>query len=148
MNTVVALGLAMVVGAPAQKDAPKDKTPPIVGEWACTKLVGGGKESMDLDGVQLSHMHMVFMADGKVRIKHGEDSVEGKYTIDAKKDPAELDLAMGDDGKDKAAKLIYKIEKDMLIICGTKSGDERPTKFESPAGSKIMLMTFARVEKK
>lgn len=146
MNTFVALGLALVVGAPAQKDAPKDKAPPIVGEWVCAKVVGGGKDLTDLDGLEFSRMRFEFMADGKVRIKRGDDGDEGKYTIDAKKDPAELDLRMGT--TDRTAKLIYRVEKDTLIICGTKKGDERPTKFESPAGSKVMLMTFTRVEKK
>jgi uncharacterized protein (TIGR03067 family) len=146
MNTFVALGLAVVLAAPAQKDAPKDKSPPIVGEWACSKLVGGGKELADLDGFPLSRMCLEFTADGKVRLKHGDDGSEGTYKIDAKKDPPELDLSMADGGKE--AKMIFKIEKDMLIICVTKKGDERPTKFESPADSKIMLMTFTRVEKK
>src|SRR5262249_12532196 len=141
-----ALGLAFVVGAPGKNDAPKDKAPPIVGEWACSKLVGGGMELKDLDGIQLSHLRFEFLADGKVRMKKENDSIEGKYTIDAKKDPAELDLSMAEGGKE--AKMIYKIDKDTLIICVTKKGDERPAKFESPADSKIMLMTFARVEKK
>jgi uncharacterized protein (TIGR03067 family) len=145
MNAFVALGLAIVVGAPGKNDSPKDKVPPIVGEWVCSKLVGGGKEAADLDGLQLSRMRIEFMADGKVRLKHGDDGSEGTYKIDSKKDPAELDLALDDK---KEAKMIYKLEKDTLIICATKSGEDRPTKFESPAGTKIMLMTFTRVEKK
>jgi uncharacterized protein (TIGR03067 family) len=148
MNTFVALGLAIVVGAPGQKDAPKDKVPPLVGEWACTKLVGGGMELTELDGLQVSRMRFEFTADGKARVKQGDEFFEGTYTTNAKKDPAELDLSMAANGKDKTAELIYKVEKDTLVICMTKSGTERPTKFESPAGTRVMLITFTRVEKK
>jgi uncharacterized protein (TIGR03067 family) len=148
MNAFVALGLALGVGAPGQKDAPKDKVPSIVGEWACTKLVGGGMELTELDGLQVSRVRFEFMADGKVLVKQGDDSFDGTYTTNPKKDPAELDLSMADNGKGKTAELIYKVEKDTLVICMTKSGTERPTKFESPAGTRVMLITFTRVEKK
>jgi uncharacterized protein (TIGR03067 family) len=144
MNAFVALGLAIVVGAPGKNDSPKDKVPPIVGEWACSKLVGGGEELKDLDGIQVSSFRLEFTADGKVRMmKLRDDSAEGTYKFDGKKDPAELDLSMNG----KELKMIYKIEKDTLVICVTKKGDERPTKFESPAGTKVMLMTFTRVKK-
>jgi uncharacterized protein (TIGR03067 family) len=140
MNCLSAFGLALVLGAPTGKEAAKD-APTLVGEWTCIKAVGNGKELEDAKRV--SQIRFAFTADGKARIEL-EGPAEGTYTTDPKKGPAELDISVG---AGKTARMIYKFEKDSLVLCFTKSGTERPTKFESHPGTGEILMTLERVKK-
>jgi uncharacterized protein (TIGR03067 family) len=141
MNTAL-IGIALILGAPAAKDAPKKETPSIVGEWSPTTAVRGGKPDMPPPGTSIT-----FTADGKMLLKEGKrDRVEeGTYTSDAKKDPAEIDLVSSKGAEGKLVG-IYKFDKDSLILC-IAMGADRPKKFESPEGSEIMLITLERVKK-
>jgi uncharacterized protein (TIGR03067 family) len=146
MNWSVTLGLALAVGAPGVKDAPKKKAEPpaIVGEWQCVEFIGGGRLAAPKE---LAQIGMEFTADGKVRNRWGKDVSEGTYTTDPSKDPAHLDC-MSDKNR-KGGQMIYKVEDDKLIICGHDGNrGDRPTKFESPAGTRTLLLTFKRAEKK
>lgn len=80
-------------------------------------------------------------------IRQGEKVThEGTYNIDSSKNPAELNTTLGKNAWFTGS--IFKIEKDTLTLCYTEGGKDRPTKFESPAGTRILLLTFKRVEKK
>ena len=135
------IGLAVVVAAPG-KDAPKKDMPTLVGEWVPTEALQGGKPDLPPAGTSI-----VFTADGKVLMKEGNAAKpeEGTYKIDAKKNPAEIDITPP--AKEGGAVIgIYKFEKDKLIICITMGG-ERPKEFASPAGSQLMLITLERAKK-
>lgn len=137
------LGLALSVGAPAAKEPPKKEAPSIVGEWNGEKALAGGKEKpVPPEGIVFT-----FTADGMFKVKEGvnEKSDAATYKIDTKKSPAEIDL----DASGKGSMLgIFKIDGDTLTICISAGKDgKRPTEFESPEGSRTMLMTFKRVKK-
>jgi uncharacterized protein (TIGR03067 family) len=138
----IVLGLAVVVGAPA-KDASKKDVPSLVGEWTPTESLQGGKPHNPPAGTTIT-----FTADGKVLLKEGNAAKpeEGIYKIDAKKEPAEIDIVPPDKDKGQPVNGIYKFEKDTLIMC-VIMGTGRPKKFESPEGSEIMLITLQRVKK-
>ena len=91
-------------------------------------------------------MQAQFTADGKFRGRFGPETSEGTYTTDPAKDPAQIDCVSGKAAKSKGG--IFKVEKDTLTLCFAEGDAARPTKFESPAGTRIMLLTFKRVEKK
>ena len=76
---------------------------------------------------------MEFAADGKLQFRFGPEQGACTYTADPSKDPAELDYASDKGGRGNKA--IYKVEKDMLTFCFAEGGGDRPTKFESPAGT-------------
>jgi uncharacterized protein (TIGR03067 family) len=138
----IVIGLAVVVGAPA-KEAPKKDAPSLVGEWAPTEAVRGGKPDMPPPGTSIT-----FTADGKVIMREGnrDKAEEGTYKIDAKKDPAEIDISPPEKEKGPPVIGIYKFEKDTLIMC-VIMGTDRPKTFESPGGSEVMLITLQRVKK-
>jgi uncharacterized protein (TIGR03067 family) len=147
MHAVLFVGLALTVPAAGQKEELK-KDVPIVGEWAGVKATGAGKERpIPPGGVTFK-----FTADGKLIVMEGkrEKADEGTYKLDTKKDPAEIDIIPPADKAERGpAKGIFKVDGDMLTIClAVEKDGERPTKFESPVGSRIMLMTFKRVTKK
>jgi uncharacterized protein (TIGR03067 family) len=142
MNSVV-LALALVVTAPGPKDPPKKEPRSIVGEWACTECVAGGQAATK---DELSEIKLEFGSDGTFRFEFGPQRATGTYTSDRTKDPAELDYV--NDRISKGNQAIFKIEKDTLTICLAEGGRARPNAFVSPPGSRLVLMTMKRVEKK
>lgn len=144
MHTTTVLTLALTLAAPAPKEAPKKETPAIVGEWKCVAFVGGGKTWA---GDALPEIVLKFTADGTFQqTARGKVDAEGTYVIDPTKDLAEVDYKGSKVGKENYG--IYKVEKDILTLCVTENGGARPTKFESPDGTRVMLMTLERVTKK
>jgi uncharacterized protein (TIGR03067 family) len=143
MNAATLFGLVLSLAAPGEKGAAKKDAPSIVGDWDGEKAVKGGVElPLPEGGVKAT-----FTADGKLIFKEGnKDPEEGTYTVDAKKNPAEIDIVPP---KENVTHLgIYKIDGDTLTIClGEKNAATRPTKFESPDGSNIFLVTLKRVKK-
>src|SRR5215213_705958 len=128
MNWLPALGLALAVGAPGPKEAPKKAEPPsLVGEWECVEFIGGGRMAMANEVAQIG-IKIEFTADGKFRGREGKrEYADGKYTTDPTKDPAEVNYAAG--GIPKENKGIYKVEKDTLTMCVAEGGGARPTTF-------------------
>jgi uncharacterized protein (TIGR03067 family) len=143
MNATLLVGLALAVAAPAPKTAGKDETPSVVGEWMLETAHRAGKIDKPPEGAGIT-----FTADGKALFREGRrDRVEeGTYTVDPKKNPAEIGITPP--AKEKAPTVlgIYKIEKDTLTLCMVLGG-QRPKTFEAPAGSEVMLMTLKRVKK-
>jgi uncharacterized protein (TIGR03067 family) len=146
MYASLLVGLALSLGAPA-KDAPeKDKG--IVGEWVGEKATAGGKDRP----VPPGGINFTFTADGKFIVREGkrEKPDEGTYKVDAKKNPAEIDiLPPAEKAGRGVVKGIYKVDGDTLTLCFARGKDdsERPTKFDSPEGSNVMLMTLKRAKK-
>ncbi len=146
MNWFPIVGLALAVGAPGVKDPPKKAdVPAIVGEWEATELVAGGRL---LTPAQLAEVKcgFEFTADGKVKARLRGETREGTYTTAPGKEPAELDFLTGKAQEPKQA--IFRIDKGALTICFVDGKGARPTKFESTAGTRTLLVTFKRAEKK
>jgi uncharacterized protein (TIGR03067 family) len=142
MNAAVLFGVALAVAAPGDKEAPKKETPTLVGEWDGEKAVRGGKERP----VPAGGITVTFKADGKMLFKEGNNSAEdGSYKADAKKEPAEIDISPPGEGTLVG---IYKLDGDTLTICLSEKGStDRPTKFESPEGTNVMLITLKRIKR-
>jgi uncharacterized protein (TIGR03067 family) len=143
MTTSLLIGLAIIVGAPAKKEAPAKEPPSLVGQWLGESGLRGGKPDNPPAGTSIT-----FTADGKVLMKEGSAGKpeEGTYTADPKKSPAELDIAPPTTEKGPNVLAIYKIEGDTLTICLTM-GAARPKEFASPPGSEVMLITCKRARK-
>src|SRR5947209_1529799 len=122
MYSSVLLGLAVTVGAPVTKEKePPKKEPAIVGEWEGVKAVAGGKDMPVPEG----GIRFEFTADGKLIIHEGKKDRPdtGTYTVDTKKDPAELDMIPPMDKKVAAPPNIpgiFKVEGDTLTLCFAK----------------------------
>jgi uncharacterized protein (TIGR03067 family) len=146
MCSSLLIGLALAVGAPA-KDSPAKDGPGIVGEWVGEKAVAGGKELP----VPKGGIAFTFTADGKLTVREGEreKADTGTYKADPKKDPAELDIVPPADKKEPTVQGIYKVDGDTLTLCFArgKAGAARPTKFEAPEGSDVIMITLKRVKK-
>jgi uncharacterized protein (TIGR03067 family) len=146
MVSSLAIVLAFSVSAPAVKDPPKKEAPSIVGEWEGVEAVRGGQAAP----VPPGGVTMQFTADNKMIISEGgrAKNEQGSYKVDFSKSPVEIDLIPPANIKDKSLLGILKFEEDKLILCFTAGGNARPTKFESAAGSKDMLMTLKKKKEK
>jgi uncharacterized protein (TIGR03067 family) len=147
MHATLLVSLAVAVGAPGVKEVPK-KEPSLVGEWVGEKATAGGKDRP----VPAGGIKFTFTADGKFTVHEGkrEKPDEGTYKADTKKDPAEIDIFPPAEKAGRGTvRGIFKVEGDTLTLCfaGGKDDAQRPTKFESPADSNVMLMTLKRAKK-
>ncbi|HKB05605.1 MAG TPA: TIGR03067 domain-containing protein [Gemmataceae bacterium] len=149
MRGCIGLGLAAAltagaVAAPRPKDPPP-KGPDIVGRWVLVSASQGG-EPIPLRVVELDYE---FTPDGRqvVRSRLGQVSFEYRYTVDRDNSPPTFDVR---DKTGGSANLrgIYTVEGKTLTICYVTDADvPRPTKLESPAGSKAELRVFTRSKK-
>ena len=141
MSTSLLIGLALVVAAPAPKEVPKKDAPTLVGMWVVESGIKGGKQDKASGPGTLE-----LTADGKMVLKENGRDIEGTYTIEGKKDPAEVDLVLAAGGMSVSLLGIFKLEKDTLTLCLVFMG-ERPKTFASPDGSMTILLTLKRAKK-
>jgi uncharacterized protein (TIGR03067 family) len=133
------LALPLALGAPALKEKPPALD--LAGEWVVAAYVLGGQAAPP--GV---HIH--FAADGKATFSGGPPAATtvGEYTLNAARSPAEVDIVFPGSGAGAMIGLVRR-DGDHLRICFGPPG-ARPTKFESPAGSGVGLLTLKRATKK
>lgn len=131
--------LAVLVAAPGPKGDTPDPTS-LDGEWVMAQYVQGGNDLAGAKGQE------VRIGDGKLVLAGGLE--EFSYKTDQTADSAQIDLTSARN-KTEMIKGIFKFEKGTLILCFPKGGQgDRPTKFESPAGTEVILLTLERAKKK
>lgn len=126
-------------------DAVKKEVAKLQGTWTATSLRWNGKD-MGTEG-KLA-IQFVFK-DDQATVKSSKD-VEKEYAkitfkLDPSTSPAIVDMLVSA-GVQKDAKIegIYKIKDDELTICAKVFGVDRPTEFESPGGSSIVLLVLKK----
>lgn len=138
MTPSLLLGLAIAVGAPAKKDAPKEP-PKLEGDWI-VESIEGPKEGPP------GQITMRF-TEGKILIMEGkrEKPEEANYTADLKKNPATIDIKP-DRGAKEPVLGIFEITGDTLKLCFARDGKERPKEFKGDAANGIMMINLKRVK--
>jgi len=134
MNATL-LFVAVAVGAPALKDAPR-KEPSIVGEWAVESVNVGGKPSKPASD------RWAFNADGSFAIySDGQPSKLPRHFVhDSKVSPSTLDLLPN--GGDAPSHLCtFQIEGDKLILSVGHDSKIRPAGLEPAEGATVWVMT-------
>ncbi len=145
LNTLL-IGAALVLAAPAPKEAPKT-TAKLEGNWLLTDAVGvKGKEDVAKD-----HIRFIF-ADGNVTIltarEKGDRAEKATYEVDLTKKPATIDIKPTNGPKDLVVKGIIEISGDTLKLCFGRDGADRPAEFKGDVEKNVQLMTFKREEEK
>ena len=109
----------------------------LEGTWIATSAELGG---VALPPAVLATLRLVLQG-GQYAL--GND--HGTYRVDERASPAAIDVA-GADGPNSGRQIpaIFEIANNMLRICYDLSLSARPTAFQSPAGSKLFLVTFRR----
>lgn len=114
----------------------------VVGKWDVAKAEIGGKDVTDF----FKKMDFEILGAGKYKLKLGDEKDEGTFTVDASKEPKEMDVKpTGGPNKGRTIKAIYKLDGDTMDICyQLEDVDKRPTKFESKPDTKLFLVTYKR----
>ncbi|MCI0457353.1 MAG: DUF1559 domain-containing protein [Gemmataceae bacterium] len=140
-------GLVLVAAAlaaaltllPAQA---QEKGNSLEGKWRVKSVIGSGKPG----GEEVQALTFEFKGE-RIIISVAGRNQEGTFKTDATKNPKQFDMTF-QKGREQSLG-IYRIEKDTLTLCFTEPrNNERPTKFESPAGSRTVLMVLERGESK
>jgi uncharacterized protein (TIGR03067 family) len=141
------VGVPLVAAAVAADDkkADKDKEK-IQGEWKVVSAKKAGRDAGD-DGPNHVGKTMTFSAD---KLMFSGENLEAEYKLDPAKDPKQIDVTPLNGAPEEKGKLfsgIYKLDGDKLVIHFAHAGQDRPTTFESKAGSQAILLELERVNK-
>jgi uncharacterized protein (TIGR03067 family) len=132
---VVFATAGVVAGGDAKGDLKK-----FEGTWSVVSLKKAGMEVPEGDVQQLR----VTFSGEKITVKVGEMDIEGTFKLDPSKKPKQIDVTI----MDKKGLGIYRFKKDgMLEVCAAEEGEERPTEFKSPEGSKTAVLLLKREKK-
>jgi uncharacterized protein (TIGR03067 family) len=123
-----------------KKDVPKELQP-FQGAWKVVKVESGGKAP---PGGLTEEVRFTFVGN-KLTIKEGKGAPqEGTYSVDATKDPNEIDLI---NAKKEKSLGIFQFEKDgrLSVSFVRKAGAQRPKKLEDPD---TVLLVLEKVKEK
>jgi uncharacterized protein (TIGR03067 family) len=139
--TAVAVGLLLGAGAPAG-EGKKDREK-LEGTWIPVRIEERGTVKEEDDGHRL-----IFKGDEFTLKKGDQVFLKGKFKLDLAKKPRHIDMDVVEDASNKftgqTGHGIYKLEKDELKLCVAEPGNERPTEFAAPAGTKRFYVVLKR----
>jgi uncharacterized protein (TIGR03067 family) len=142
MRKLLALGLVIAAFGVSAAD---DKKDPTAGKWTVESVTRDGKANDPLKGATREH------ADGKYSLTplpgSSAKATTGTYTVDATKTPITIDMKpKGGTYDGKTLLGIAQLEGDTLTVAFAEPGKERPTAFESKAGSGVVLAVHKKAK--
>lgn len=145
MRTLFALGLVAAQFGATGATAADEKKDPTAGRWVIESVTRDGKPDPALKGGQREH------ADGKYTMARTTDSAKpfatGTYALDATKAPTAIDLKpKGGTYDGKTLLGIVKVDGDTMTIAFAEPGKDRPTAFESKAGSGVVVAVHKKAK--
>jgi uncharacterized protein (TIGR03067 family) len=131
-----AIGLCQ--GEPESKFDPAS----LIGQWKYGDGLRAGAPASDENLAQT-----VVIDKNKFFVTGDNQEFEIEYTINADKDPIQIDMAItsGPAPEDTKAQGIFKFADGKLTLCYDPSGATRPTKFESTEANGFHMFELTRV---
>ncbi len=125
-------------------DQPEGNLERVQGTWSCVS----GKVSGTVLPEQTVQKLKLVMTEHEYTTKSEEELLfTGAYTLDPAANPKAIDIiATEGENKGKAAIGIYSLEGEILHLCYTMSGPERPKEFVSKPGSGAYLVVWKRAK--
>ena len=112
------------------QDGPDSDKQRIQGTWEFVKVLDQGMEQLMPEGMRVVITARMFTVE-----RDGQDSLGQTYTLDATKEPKQMDLfAEIDPGRPIRQPGIYVLDGDKLTIAHAAQGKPRPKTFESKRG--------------
>ena len=142
MRRFVLAVLVLALPFLAARAADDDPEPPaagagkLVGEWELSEIKAKGIAIPVPDGAKMT---FTFKKNGTLSSSGQGQQKDGKWKVNGKKSPKELDMTDGN----MTTGAIYKLEKDVLTIGASQPGNGRPKDFASAEAT----MVFKRKKK-
>jgi RNA polymerase sigma-70 factor (ECF subfamily) len=143
---LVSVVAALVVLAADATPAADGDHKALQGTWVIASATLAGRDHAD----DFAGMKLILDGD-RYTADFGKDTDKGTFTIDPAKTPRRIDVrSVSGPFKGKTLPGIYELKGDALVLCleGDGVADKRPTKFEAPATTRNMLLTYRRDAKK
>lgn len=112
----------------------------IQGTWMVLSFDVGGKASSNFANTEFSFTEVALTLK---TVKEPAQEIKGTYRIDPDKNPKEIDLNLGTEGKEQKTLGIYSLEKGLLTLGIMKSETERPTAWSDPG---VGVLTLKRIK--
>lgn len=138
------VALFLLASAAHAADEPAGDLKALQGTWKIHAATLAARDHLD----DFAGMKLV-VKGGDYTIKLPGNDDKGAIKLDETKSPKHIDLTTRKDGPFKGRNLagIYKLDGDTVMLCLNSEKPERPSKFEAPAKSPLMLLTFKRDNK-
>lgn len=141
-----ALALVLCLAAHVAADDTKNEADlkALQGAWVIDDAKLGGRDHKD----DFAGMKLTITGDAYV-IDFADNSDKGAIVIDPTKKPKHIDLTTRKDGPFKGRTLtgLYELKGATVVLCLNSEKPDRPTKFEAPLKTPLMLLTFTREKK-
>ena len=117
----------------------------LVGKYSVAKAVLGGMDITE----HLKEMKFEIRDGGKYTAQVGELKDDATFAVDPTKKPKEMTVKPNEGpNKGQTVKVIYKLDGDTLTMCyDHEKSENRPSKFESPEKTTVLLITYKREKK-
>jgi uncharacterized protein (TIGR03067 family) len=140
----VATASLLLLASAALAAGPEGDLKALQGSWVIEAATLAARDHIDdFKGMKLK------VTGDKYEIAFAENSDKGTIKLDAAKKPKQIDFTTSEKGPFKGRNLlgIYELRGDTVVVCINSEKPDRPTKFEAPAKSPLMLLTFKREKK-
>lgn len=143
MNTALAATITLLLAVITRGQGAGNDLEKLAGIWTCASATNDGKLVAD---ETVKSLRLSMTKEGGYKTQRGDQVLfDSVCMIDSTKKPKHIDL-IGTEGqnKGKVAQGIYEVEGEILRICYTMPGKERPKEFASNPGSEATLIVWKR----
>ena len=86
----------------------------------------------------------VVISGSAYRLINKDNVTKGTFTLDASKDPKQMDVHHSDDNSAPAMPAIYEATSDTLRVCYNPEGETRPVSFSTKADSGFLSVVYKK----
>jgi uncharacterized protein (TIGR03067 family) len=135
----------VTVAAPVPNTTPQDAKA-IVAKWVAVSTEYEGHRWLSTERRVTPRVEV---REDSLTINNGQLAYPMRYTLDARKSPAHIDLVYTDGSdKGKSVKGLYELKGDSLKLCVAQPGEERPKALATKPGETFMLYNLVRSKPK
>lgn len=143
-HVLVLFAAGLALAADPKDDPARDDKEKMQGTWTVEAASKGG-EALPRD--KIDKMRVTITGD-KIVIRDGEAgrTEEATFKLDPAAKPKTMDVIPGGGPSEKAVPGIYQLDGDVLKLCWSKGGKDRPTDFTTGKEDRRMMFHLKRAK--
>jgi len=147
---LLSIAIAVFLGSVAFADTPQEIMQKLQGRWT---IEDGVNQGVDVPEERLDGCYTIITADTIISYdRDKKETYKAKYTLNTLTSPVQIDMVAMQDGREATALGIIKFEwinldgEKEFSLCYSLTPGARPTKFESPEGSTVLLFELQEAD--